>query len=339
MHDGAQLLVRVLPGGLALGGHLVQVLGGADARHHVLALGVDQVLAHRLVFARRAVAREGYAGARGLAHVAVHHGADVDRRAEQTGHLVDGDIFAGALGVPGAEHRVDGELQLLDGILGKRLADLLEVDALVDFAQFLEVFGREIGVFLGPVLGLDLRDLHFEVVVGQPGGGAHDHVAEHVEEASVAVPARARVVRLLNEAEHRLVVHAEVEDGVHHAGHGDGRAGAHGNQKRILRVAQLLAHQLLELGQLRQHLVPHAGRIGILVLAVVRAGLGGHREARRHRQAGQRHVGQVRTLAAQDGLHAGIAFGVLLAETVEINVLLLARAGLGCFGHKNSLYR
>jgi hypothetical protein len=140
--------------GSFLAGHLVQVLGGADAGDHVLALGVDQVLAHGLVFAGGAVAREGHAGARGLAHVAVHHGADVDRGAQQAGDLVDGAVFLGALGVPGAEHGVDGELELLQRVLREGLADLLEVDALVDFAQLLELVGGQVGVFLRAVLRL-----------------------------------------------------------------------------------------------------------------------------------------------------------------------------------------
>jgi hypothetical protein len=98
-----------------------------------------------------------------------------------------------------------------------------------------------------PYFAFRLAHLDFEVVMGQAGGGAHDHVAEHVEEAAVAVPAGAGIVGLGDEAEHRLVVHAEVQHGVHHAGHGDGGAGAHGDQQRVLGVAQLLAHQLLEL--------------------------------------------------------------------------------------------
>ncbi len=43
-----------------------------------------------------------------------------------------------------------------------------------------------------------------------------------------------------------LVVEAEVEDGVHHAGHGGARARAHGDEQRIAHVAELLAGAAFE---------------------------------------------------------------------------------------------
>ena len=39
-----------------------------------------------------------------------------------------------------------------------------------------------------------------------------------------------RVTGLLDESLQGRLVEPEVEDGVHHAGHGHGRAGTHGNQ-------------------------------------------------------------------------------------------------------------
>ena len=57
------------------------VLRRADARHHVLALRVDQEFAVELALAGRRIARERNAGRRGLAHIAEHHGLHVDRGA------------------------------------------------------------------------------------------------------------------------------------------------------------------------------------------------------------------------------------------------------------------
>ena len=42
-------------------------------------------------------------------------------------------------------------------------------------------------------------------------------------------------------------VETEVEDGIHHTGHGSACAGTDGNEKRILVIAELLAGDLLHL--------------------------------------------------------------------------------------------
>ena len=55
----------------------------------------------------------------------------------------------------------------------------------------------------------------------------HDHVTEHADEAAVGVVGEPRVVGELGHALDGLVVQAQVEDGVHHAGHGEHRTGSH----------------------------------------------------------------------------------------------------------------
>ena len=45
-----------------------------------------------------------------------------------------------------------------------------------------------------------------------------------------------------------VVVEAEVEDRVHHPRHRDGRARAHGDEQRVVRVAEVLARLALERG-------------------------------------------------------------------------------------------
>ena len=84
--DARQLLERVrhrafhrcLVGAGFLARFLGDVLRRADARHHVLALRVDQEFAVELALAGRGIAREGDAGRRRLAHVAEHHRLHVD---------------------------------------------------------------------------------------------------------------------------------------------------------------------------------------------------------------------------------------------------------------------
>ena len=88
----------------------------------------------------------------------------------------------------------------------------------------------------------------------------HD-VAVHLHEAAVAVPGEALVAGLLDQALTVVVVQADVEDGVHHAGHRDAGAGAAGDEQRVLGVAELAAHDLLDLapGRRRPRLFSSAG--------------------------------------------------------------------------------
>ena len=63
-------------------GHCVNVLGGANARHNVFALRVDEVLALELLFARSRVARKGDARTGSVSEVPKHHGLNVAGRTE-----------------------------------------------------------------------------------------------------------------------------------------------------------------------------------------------------------------------------------------------------------------
>ncbi len=134
-----------------------------------------------------------------------------------------------------------------------------------------------------------------------PGHVEHD-LAEHLHEAAVRVEREALVLRLLRQPVHRRVVHPEVEDRVHHPGHRERRAGAHGDEQRVALVAELLAHLGLERLERRRDLVHQAlgqpvaaGHVGV-------AGLGGDREPGRYRQAELGHLGEVRSLASEQVL-------------------------------------
>ena len=80
------------------------------------------------------------------------------------------------------------------------------------------------------------------------------YAAEHLDQAAIGVVGEARIVAALGQAFDRLVIQAEVEDGVHHAGHGELRARAHADQQRIVGAAELLPLQLLEMLQRFIHL-------------------------------------------------------------------------------------
>ena len=220
-------------------------LRGADARDHVLALGVDEVVAVELVDAGVRVAGERHAGAGAFAHVAEHHRLHVDSGALQPGDALDSAVLDGFFAVPRVEHRVDGEHQLLLGVLREVLADGFFINRLVALHQLFQVVGAQVGVEFD-ALGFLHR---VEFVLEQFVLDAHRGRAEHVDQSAVAVVGEAGVAGLRVQALDRCVSEAEVEDGVHHPRHRERRAGADADEHRVLGVAELLvAEGLFHLG-------------------------------------------------------------------------------------------
>ena len=302
-------------------GHLVlQVADGGRSAHagdDVLALGVDQVLAHQLLGAGGGVTGEGDAGAGAVAGVTEGHLLDVDSGAPLVGDLVHLAVDVGAGVVPAAEDGLDSLDQLLLGILGEGTALVVLIDLLEDSDQSLQVVGGQVSVGLVALLFLHLVDLDLEQALGDH----HDDVREHLHKAAVAVIRKAGVIGLLGQAFDGLVVQAQVQDGVHHAGHGLTGAGTDRHQQGVGVVAELLAGDLLQaldvLENVGDQRVVQLTAVGI----VLGAGFRRDGEALGHRHTGCSHLSQARALAAQDVLHRGLiaAKGVVsLAEVVDI---------------------
>ena len=123
-------------------------------------------------------------------------------------------------------------------------------DLLVFGNDFLQRLGVEVGIKLGFLLLLLAVEDFFECVLGN----VEHHAAEHLDEPAIGVVGEARIVAALGQAFDRLVIQAEVEDGVHHAGHGELRARAHGDQQRIVGGAEGLSLKLLEVLERFVHL-------------------------------------------------------------------------------------
>ena len=236
-------LHRRLVGGGLLARRLGDLLRRADAGDDVFALGIDQKLAVEFFLAGRGIAREGDAGGRGLAHIAEHHGLHVDRGAPAFRNSVQAAIGDGALVHPRAEHRADGAPQLRVRVLRKRLAGLLLDALLVARDDLGPVLGVEIGVERVAVAVLMVVEDFLEMMMAD----AEHHIGIHGDEAPVAVLREAPVAGFFRKCIHRDIVEAEIEHGVHHAGHRGARAGAHRNQQRILGVAEFLAGDAADL--------------------------------------------------------------------------------------------
>ena len=285
--------------------HLLDGHGGAHAGHHILALGVGEELAHQLLLAGGGVAGEGHAGAAVVAHVAEGHGLHVNGGAPAAGDVVHAAVDNGPGVVPGAEDGLDGPHQLLLGVSGEVGADLLLILGLELVGQGLQVVGVQLHILGDTLFLLHLVDELLKILLAH----LHDHIGVHLDEAAVAVPCPAGIVGLLGNHFHHLLVQAQVEDGVHHAGHGGPGAGADGDQQRILQVAELLAGNLLQLVDILHNLSLDIVVDPLAVLIILGAGLGGNGKALRDGHADVGHLSQVGALAAQQVAHVSVALG------------------------------
>ena len=294
-------------------------LRGADAGYNVLSLRVHQELAVQLLLAGRRVAGERNARARGIAHVAEYHRLDVDRGAPGVRDVVHAAVGVRTRVVPGAEYRADSLHQLLLGILREVLAEGLLIVVLEQDDQLGHIIRVQLVVHLDALLLLDLVDEGLEGGLGQ----LHNDVREHLDEAAVGVTRKARVVRQLRDGFADLVVHAEVEDGIHHAGHGSARTRTDGYEQRILRIAERFAGYLFQLIEVLKDLLLNVRIDRLAILIIPGAGLGRDGKTLRYGHSESGHFGQIGTFAAEQLTHRAVAF------REHVNVLL----HLGLFLH------
>ena len=230
-------------GGLEVG----DGLSVADAGDDVLALGVDQKVAVEFLSAIGRVAREGDASRGCLALVTKSHGLNVDGGTELVGDTMLLAIDAGTLVHPAAKNGLDGKAQLELRIMREdRFAvgdlklgiqaglDVIGEDALERLDKLLQVLGRKLGIDANTGDQTSLG----QGVLEQIGIDAHDDVGEHLDKATIAVPGKARVLCLSDETLDGIVVETQVENRVHHTGHGERSARPHRYEQRVVGVTE-----------------------------------------------------------------------------------------------------
>ncbi|MNE10443.1 hypothetical protein D3C80_1031590 [compost metagenome] len=296
-----------------LAARLGQGLRRADARDHIFPLRIDQELAVELGFAGRGVAGEGHARGRGLAHVAEHHGLDVDGGAPAFGDVVHAAIEFRAVVHPAGEDGRDGAPQLVMRVLREGAAQLALDQNLVVGDDLFPVLGGQLGVDRDAQTILVVVQNLFELIVAD----AQHHIGIHGDETTIAVEGETAVAGQLGQTFDRFVVQAQVQHRVHHPRHRGPRARAHRDQQGVGGVAEGLADNALDGLQTGGGLCGQLGRIGLAVGIIMDAGFRRDREAGRHRKAERRHLGQVRALAAEKVLHRRIAVSRAAAEAVH----------------------
>ena len=197
------------------------MLGCAYAGNHVFALCVDEVFAVEHVFAGSGVAAECHAGSGVFAHVAVYHCLYVNGCTPLFGYLVHAAVEDCAFVHPAVEYGADAAPELFPCAVGEVFAGEVFHGGFEEADEVFKVFDVEFGVEFNAFFFFDLVHYFFEGVdVGLRFGlHAEYYVTVHLYEAAVAVPCKAGVAALFCQRGYGIVVHAEVEHGIHHAGH------------------------------------------------------------------------------------------------------------------------
>ena len=296
------------------------LLRRADTRHHVFALRIDEVLAVEDVLARGGIAREGYARRRIFAHVAEDHRLYRHGRTPLGRDVVELAVENGTLVHPRTENGAHGTPQLIPRIGGEILARLLLDGGLERSDQFFQIVGRQFGILLHAAFGLLLLDEHLERIVILLRLRLHTqhHVAVHLYEAAVGIPCKTRIARALGHSLDGHVVHAEVQNRIHHTRHRRAGARTHRDQQRHGLVTEAHVRELLDVFHRTLHF--GAQQLDDLILSVsviLRTYLRRDRKARGNGNADEIHLGQIGTLTAQQLAHLAISFGGLVAEGIN----------------------
>ena len=279
-------------------------LRGANAGNHIFALGVDQVFPVNAPGAGGRVPGKGHAGTGGVAHVAEHHGLDIHRRAPVAGNIVHAAVYVGTGVIPGAEYRFYRFQQLHGRFLGKILANGFFINRLKAFDQLFHIVDIQVNVELYAFFLFDLIDDFFKSGFGH----FHYHVREHLDKTAVRVVGKAGIFSFLRKAFHGNIVQPQIQDGIHHAGHGNTGAAANRYQQGIVIVAENFSVFLFQPAQglenLPLDLVGNFAAGFIIICARFRCDGKTHRD----RQAQIGHLRQVGPFASQQFFHLRVAF-------------------------------
>ena len=229
--------------------------------------------------------------------------------------MVNQPVGRGALAQPGAPNGLDSAPQLRARFLGERHVGATVDGLLEGIHQRAKVRGGKVDVALHAARLLLLGDEVLERALGALQ--AEYHIPVHLHEPPIRVVREDGVARLPGQRVGHTVVHAKVEDGVHHPRHRDRGARANRQEQRLLRPAELPARQLLDALEVRVHLGAEVGRV-LPRLDVLDAQFGADREAGRHRDSEVGHLRQSGALAAQDTLHLRRAVGPSAPEVMDV---------------------
>ena len=143
---------------------------------------------------------------------------------------------------------------------------------------------------------LDLIELFVEQLVGY----AHGHLAEQLDESAISVITKTRIAGLIDHALQGIHIQAQIEDGIHHAGHRHGGPGTHRHQQRIVCLTETLPRGLFHPLHLGMHLLDQTIRqTPRLGSEIIETGLRGNHESGWNVQAELCHFTKIGSLTSE----------------------------------------
>ena len=156
---------------------------------------------------------------------------------------------------------------------------------------------------------------------------AKHHVTIHLNETTVAVISKTLVACLGCQSGNHGVVKTQVEDGVHHARHRCACSRANRHKQRILCIAKLAVHQVLDVCNRFCYLILKKGHYLVFAfLKIFVTGICGYCETRRNWHSNKVHLCKVGTFATKQVSHVGLSFSLAISKCVN-----------SFFAHKNWL--
>jgi hypothetical protein len=166
------------------------------------------------------------------------HGLDVNRSTTGAAKLVPLPIGNCSLGIPGTEDGVDALAEQGPGLSRERPAGFI-----LENAQ--SIFYQLAGSWLGCV-GTSRKNF---------GGNTGHYPGKRSQELKVQRPELGRIAQVVCQTR----VQAAIEQGIHHAGHGDGGTRSNGDQQRLAALAETVAGNFFQAGQVNTDLLFQPG--------------------------------------------------------------------------------
>ena len=279
--------------------HLLDVHRCSHTGNHVFALGVYQELSENLVGSVRRASGECNTGSGGISHVSEYHGLYVYSSTQIMCDTVQVAVKDGTVVIPGTEYSLHCFDELFLRILREVLTGFFLHDLLVACDDFFQIFSSQIHIELGTLGSF----LSIKYLIKFCLWNFLYNITEHLDETAVAVHGKSSVLCQSSQTLHTVVVQTQIQNGVHHARHGNHSTGTYGYQQRVFRASEGLAGYFLQLSNLFINGINQVLCNGLSFFVVPVARFGGDGKAERYRQTDSGHFRQVCTLSAEKTSH------------------------------------
>ena len=185
---------------------LIDGLRGTDTCNDILALCIHQEFTIQLVFTGTWITRKGNAGTAVISHVAENHHLYVDSCSPVSRNIIHFTIENRTLVVPGTENCFNRAVQLLFRIGWEIFLQGILIEFLKALHHFLHVVRIQISILLYAFFLLHFINNVFKLRFVQ----SHDNISKHLDETTVGIICKPRIIRQSGNALHNLIVESQI---------------------------------------------------------------------------------------------------------------------------------